>query len=103
MPIHVILADDHHIVRQGLKLVLEKDGIDVLGEASDGIEAIRLIKELLPEIAVLDLDMPGLDGLAVLREAAQVSPRTPARSFSLAIWKNPTRSRHCASAHAATY
>ncbi len=78
MPIHVILADDHQIVRQGLKLVLEKDGIDVLGEASDGIEAIRLIKELLPEIAVLDLDMPGLDGLAVLREAAQASPRTRA-------------------------
>ncbi len=77
MPIHVILADDHQIVRQGLKLVLEKDGIDVLGEASDGIEAIRLIKELLPEIAV-DLDMPGLDGLAVLREAAQASPRTRA-------------------------
>jgi DNA-binding NarL/FixJ family response regulator len=76
MPIRVILADDHHIVRQGLRLVLEKEHIEVLAEASDGLEAIRLIKELLPEIAVLDLDMPGLDGLAVMREAALASPQT---------------------------
>jgi two-component system, NarL family, response regulator NreC len=76
MPIRVILADDHLIVRQGLRMVLEKEHIEILGEASDGLEAIRLIKELLPEIAVLDLDMPGLDGLSVLREAALVSPQT---------------------------
>jgi two-component system response regulator NreC len=78
MPLRVILADDHHLVRQGLRLVLEKEQIEVLGEASDGVEAIRLIQELLPEIAVLDLDMPGLDGLAVLREAARLSPQTRA-------------------------
>src|SRR6202451_4446182 len=78
MPIRVILADDHLIVRQGLRLVLEKEQIEVLGEASEGVEAIRLIQELLPEIAVLDLDMPGLDGLAVLREAARLSPQTRA-------------------------
>src|ERR1700733_69562 len=78
MPIRVILADDHLIVRQGLRLVLEKEQIEVLGEASDGLEAIRLIQELRPEIAVLDLDMPGLDGLAVLREAARLSPQTRA-------------------------
>ncbi|MEA3160205.1 MAG: hypothetical protein QOD95_1753 [Gammaproteobacteria bacterium] len=78
MPIRVILADDHLIVRQGLRMVLEKEQIEVLGEASDGIEAIRLIQELLPGIAVLDLDMPGLDGLAVLREAARLSPQTRA-------------------------
>src|ERR1700722_392499 len=76
MPIRIILADDHHIVRQGLRLVLEKEHIEVLGEASDGLEAIRMIRELLPQIALLDLDMPGLDGLGVLREAAKVSPQT---------------------------
>jgi len=76
MPIRVILADDHLIVRQGLRLVLEKEQIEVLAEASDGLEAIRLIRELLPEVAVLDLDMPGLDGLAVLRETERASPQT---------------------------
>jgi two-component system response regulator NreC len=78
MHIRVILADDHLIVRQGLRLVLEKEQIEVVGEASDGFEAIRLIRELLPQIALLDLDMPGLDGLGVLREAAKVSPQTRA-------------------------
>jgi DNA-binding NarL/FixJ family response regulator len=78
MPMRVILADDHLIVRQGLRLVLEKENIEVLGEASDGLEAIRMIRDLRPEIAVLDLDMPGLDGLAVLREAATASPHTRA-------------------------
>jgi two-component system response regulator NreC len=76
MPIRVIIADDHLIVRQGLRLLLEKEHIDVLGEAADGLEAIRLIQQLIPEVAVLDLDMPGLDGLAVLREAARVCPQT---------------------------
>jgi two-component system, NarL family, response regulator NreC len=78
MPIRVILADDHLLVRQGLRMLLEKEHIEVLGEASDGLEAIRLIQELLPDIAVLDLDMPRLDGLAVLREAARLSPQTRA-------------------------
>jgi len=78
MSIRVILADDHLLVRQGLRLVLEHENIEVLGEASDGLEAIRLIQALRPEIAVLDLDMPGLDGLAVLREAAKVCPQTRA-------------------------
>jgi two-component system response regulator NreC len=78
MHIRVILADDHQIVRQGLRLVLEKELIEVVGEASDGFEAIHLIRELLPQIALLDLDMPGLDGLGVLREAAKVSPQTRA-------------------------
>ena len=78
MPIRLILADDHLIVRQGLRMVLEKERIEILGEASDGPEALRLIRELQPDIAVLDLDMPGLDGLAVLREATVVSPQTRA-------------------------
>jgi DNA-binding NarL/FixJ family response regulator len=78
MSIRVILADDHLLVRQGLRLVLENENIEVLGEASDGPEAIRLIQTLRPEIAVLDLDMPGLDGLAVLREAAKDCPQTRA-------------------------
>jgi two-component system, NarL family, response regulator NreC len=76
MRIRVVLAEDHMIVRQGLRLVLEKEQIEVLGEASDGQEAVRLIRELQPEIALLDLDMPRLDGLGVVREAVRLSPQT---------------------------
>jgi two-component system, NarL family, response regulator NreC len=76
MALRVILADDHLIVRQGLRLLLEREGILVLGEASDGLEAVRLIGELSPDIAVLDLDMPRLDGLGALRESARLSPQT---------------------------
>lgn len=78
MAIRVVLADDHLIVRQGLRLLLEKEQIAVLGEAADGLEAVRLIQELLPDIAVLDLEMPRLDGLGVLRETPRVSPKTRA-------------------------
>ena len=78
MAIRVVLADDHLIVRQGLRLLLEKEQIAVLGEAADGLEAVRLIQELLPDIAVLDLEMPRLDGLGVLRETPRLSPKTRA-------------------------
>jgi DNA-binding NarL/FixJ family response regulator len=76
MSIRIVLADDHLIVRQGLRLLLEKEKISMVGEASDGLEALRLIQELLPDIAVLDLEMPRLDGLGVLREASTISPKT---------------------------
>lgn len=76
MTLRVVLADDHLIVRQGLRLLLEREGLLVLGEASDGLEAVRLIGQLSPDIAVLDLHMPRLDGLGALREAARLSPRT---------------------------
>lgn len=75
-PIQVLLADDHPIVRQGLKSLLERAGIRVVGEASDGREAVRLTKELLPDVAALDLDMPLLNGLEAAREILQVCPGT---------------------------
>ena len=51
----VLLADDHELVRQGLKALLEREGMQVIAEASDGREALRLVRELNPDIAVLDL------------------------------------------------
>lgn len=76
MTLRIVLADDHLIVRQGLRLLLEKEQMQIVGEASDGNDAIRLIGELLPDLAVLDLEMPRLDGLSVLRQASRVSPKT---------------------------
>jgi two-component system response regulator NreC len=76
MPISIVLADDHVIVRQALSLLLTGAGFDVLGEASDGHEAVRLARDLEPDVAVLDVVMPVLNGLDAAREIHQVSPRT---------------------------
>ena len=76
MPIQVLLADDHLIVRQGLKALLEREGFTVVGEAVDGHEAVRLAQALHPDVAVLDLAMPLLNGLDTAREILRISPRT---------------------------
>ena len=76
MPIQVLLADDHLIVRQGLKALLEREGFKVVGEAADGHEAVRLAQALHPDVAVLDLAMPLLNGLDTAREILRISPRT---------------------------
>jgi DNA-binding NarL/FixJ family response regulator len=70
--IRVLIADDHPIVRKGLRLSVEEDpGLKVVGEAADGQAALDLIRKLRPQIAVLDIDMPKLDGLGVAREIAR--------------------------------
>ncbi|TMA66362.1 MAG: response regulator, partial [Deltaproteobacteria bacterium] len=62
MAIRVLLADDHLIVCQSLKAVLEREGLQVVGEAADGREAVRLACALRPDVAVLDVSMPLLNG-----------------------------------------
>jgi DNA-binding NarL/FixJ family response regulator len=75
--IQVLIADDHPIVRKGLRLSIEEDeGIKVVGEASDGEMALAMIKKLRPQIAVLDIDMPKLDGMSVAREIARQKLQT---------------------------
>jgi DNA-binding NarL/FixJ family response regulator len=67
-PIRVILADDHAVVRQGIRQFLETgSNIAVVAEASDGLEAIKLIREHRPDVAVLDIQMPGQSGIEVTR------------------------------------
>ncbi len=62
--IRVIVADDHHLVRQGIRALLEQsDDIQVVGEAEDGQEAVELARELQPEVVVMDISMPRLDGI----------------------------------------
>ena len=74
MSCRLLLADDHHIVRQALRGLLEKAGHEVIGEASDGREALRLARTLNPDIAVLDLSMPLLNGVDATREIRRLSP-----------------------------
>jgi DNA-binding NarL/FixJ family response regulator len=76
MAITLLLADDHQLVRQSLISLLEHEGFAVLGEASDGRTAVRLVQELSPEIAVLDMVMPGLNGIDAARQIQRASPRT---------------------------
>lgn len=78
MPTQLILADDHQIVRQGLKSMLEHEGFAIVGEAADGREAVRLAQTRHPDIAVLDLAMPGLNGVDAAREMLRSEPRMKA-------------------------
>jgi DNA-binding NarL/FixJ family response regulator len=76
MPLHVLLADDHVVVRQGLRALLERAGFEVVGEAGDGQEAIRLAEELQPDVAVLDIAMPLLNGIDAAHGITKASPQT---------------------------
>lgn len=74
MPLRILLADDHHIVRQGLRLLLEQNGFEIAGEATEGREAVRLARRLKPDVAVFDLIMPSLNGLDAAREILRDAP-----------------------------
>lgn len=67
--IKIIIADDHHIFRKGiLSIAAEDSSVEVTGEASNGEEAIKLVRELKPDIAIFDIDMPGMSGLDTARK-----------------------------------
>ncbi|HTZ85243.1 MAG TPA: response regulator transcription factor [Solirubrobacteraceae bacterium] len=72
--LRVVLADDHHFFRDGLRAVLAEDGIVVVGDASDGRGAISLVRETTPEVLVLDLHMPDISGIDAIRELAVTDP-----------------------------
>lgn len=65
--IRVLITDDHLIVREGLRLILETaEGIEVVGEARDGAECLRLVADLAPDVVLMDLQMPGMDGITAI-------------------------------------
>ena len=82
--IRVVLADDHAIVREGVRLCLQGMGdMDVVGEAEDGHEAVRLVGQLAPDVAVLDVTMPRLNGIEALRQIRRDHPATAAVMLSM--------------------
>lgn len=74
MPIRILLADDHLVVREGLRSLLEAAGFKVVGEARDGREALKLARMLEPEVTVMDIGMPGLNGVDACRELLREVP-----------------------------
>jgi two-component system, NarL family, response regulator LiaR len=73
----ILIADDHEVVRSGIRSYLEKiSDFHVVGEASSGEEAVSMVGELIPDIVLLDLIMPGMDGIETTRRVRQISPRT---------------------------
>jgi two-component system, NarL family, response regulator NreC len=73
MPTRIVLADDHALVRQGLRALLEREGFLVVGEAADGQEAIRLVSSTRADIAIFDISMPQLNGLDAARQLQKSS------------------------------
>lgn len=74
-PIRILITDDHLIVREGLRLILETaDGYEVVGEAADGAKCLRLVAELEPEVVLMDLQMPGMDGITTINHLRREHP-----------------------------
>jgi DNA-binding NarL/FixJ family response regulator len=74
VPTRVLLADDHVLVRDGIKITLEANGFQIVGEASEGREAVQMVRELNPDVAVFDVSMPGLNGVDAARLALKEKP-----------------------------
>jgi response regulator NasT len=70
LPVRVVIAEDEAIIRLDLKEILEEEGYEVVGETGRGDEAVGLVRELSPDLVILDIKMPGLDGLSAAREIA---------------------------------
>jgi DNA-binding NarL/FixJ family response regulator len=81
--ISVLLVDDHSLVRRGFRRILEDDGMKVIGEASNGVEAIRMANDLKPQVIVMDLSMPQLDGVQATKEIVKSLPDTQVLILSM--------------------
>ena len=102
MPTRVVVADDHAMFRQGLVALLgDADGIEVVGQASRGDEALRLIHELSPEIAILDVGMPGATGIEVAQALTEAG--SPTRIVLLTMHADATHARRAVDAGANGY
>jgi len=84
MSIRVLLADDHQMVREGLRSLLEKeDDIEIVGEAEEGRQAVHLARELLPDVVVMDITMPNLNGVEATRQIVHEYPETRVVALSM--------------------
>ncbi len=90
--IRVVIADDHHLVRQGIRALLEKaEDVEVIGEGADGQEAIDLVRRLVPDVLIVDVAMPGLNGLEALRRVRSRGGNTRVLVLSMYADENLVR------------
>lgn len=72
----VLLVDDHHLFRTGLRNLLEGQGVHIVGEAASGSEALQIVRETAPDVVVMDLNMPGMTGVEATRHMSRDAPLT---------------------------
>jgi DNA-binding NarL/FixJ family response regulator len=74
--LRVVIVDDHDLFRTGLRNLLEEQGVQIIGEAATGTEAVRIVRELAPDVVVMDLNMPGMGGVDATRHITTIAPLT---------------------------
>src|SRR4029450_4971242 len=74
--VRVLIVDDHDLFRTGLRNLLEDEGVQIVGEASAGQEALNIVRELAPDVVVMDLNMPGMGGVEATRHISSIAPLT---------------------------
>ena len=75
-PLRVLIVDDHDLFRTGLRNLLEEQDVEILGEAGSGADAVRMVRELAPDVVVMDLNMPGMGGVEATRHITTIAPLT---------------------------
>jgi DNA-binding NarL/FixJ family response regulator len=92
MPARLLIVDDHEVVRTSVRMLFAKsDSFDVCGEAQDGMQAIRMVSELSPDVVILDLSMPGMNGFETAAKIRLLAPSTKIVFFS--VHEIPTTAR----------
>ena len=83
-PVRILLADDHSLVRQGFRRILESHpDFEIIGEAADGRQAVEMTEKLRPDVVVMDVAMPGMNGIDATRQICETSPRTRVLALSM--------------------
>ena len=101
MSLRAVIVDDHPVAREGLKAILASAGVEVVGEADDGRTALRLIREALPEVAVVDVALPGLSGIELCRRIRRRLPQV--QVVLISMFDEPAWQAEAAAAGAAAY
>src|SRR6266540_1772723 len=85
--LRVLIVDDHDLFRSGLRNLLEEEGVNIIGEAAAGQEALQIVRELAPDVVVMDLNMPGMGGVEATRHISSISPLMLMLSLTITLQK----------------